>query len=65
MSLPTPSPEPDNEEPKRPGPLSAYWFVIVCGGLMLSLTGVYVMVRYEHWMPLKFDTRVDHPKSIF
>jgi len=65
MSLPPPSPEPDTQAPKRPHPLSPYWFVIVCGGLMLGLGGIYVAVRYEHWMPLKVDTRVDHAKSTF
>jgi hypothetical protein len=67
MSLPTPSPEPEpkREEPPLPGPLSPYWFVIVCGGLMLGLAGFYVAVRYEHWMPLKVDTKVEHAKSTF
>lgn len=64
MSLPANKPEPHEEAPQRPGALAPYWFLIVCGGLMLGLAGIYVMVRYEHWMPLKLDTRVDHAKSM-
>lgn len=64
MTLPDkPTPAP-HDEPRRPGPLAPYWFVIVCGGLMLGLAGFYVMVRYEGWMPLKLDTRIEHASSM-
>lgn len=66
MSLPTNSPEPQQSpEPKPPGPLAPYWFVIVCGALMLCVVGLFVMVRYGHWTPLALDTKIDHPKSTF
>jgi hypothetical protein len=65
MSMPTHSPEPQDTEPKVPGRLAPYWFVIVCGLLMLGVVGAFVMVRYGHWTPLALDTKIDHPKPTF